>query len=255
MGPTGVGKTELAKALAELLFDNENAMIRIDMSEYVERHSISRLIGAPPGYVGFEEGGMLTERVRRRPYSVVLMDEIEKAHYEVFNLLLQIMDDGRLTDGHGRTVDFRNTIIIMTSNIGSEILENRPKIDESTRREIMGVLRSHFRPEFLNRIDDIIVFHRLEPEHMRSILDIQLERLNRLMKSKEIEIKLTDDAKDEIARHGYDPVYGARPLKRTIQRLLINPLSQMIIESKFGANDKIEVYLDKTRSISFRKAE
>ncbi|NPA93366.1 MAG: ATP-dependent chaperone ClpB [Chloroflexi bacterium] len=239
LGPTGVGKTELARALAEFLFDDEHAMIRIDMSEYQEKHTVSRLIGAPPGYVGHEEGGQLTEAVRRRPYSVVLFDEIEKAHREVFNVLLQLLDDGRLTDGKGRTVDFRNTIIIMTSNLGSELwLEGRTDV---SRDEINRILQRHFRPEFLNRIDDIIVFHPLKKEDLVKIVDIQLRRLAQLLEDKGLKLEVTDAAKEYLAEVGYDPDFGARPLKRAIQRELQDPLAIKILAGEFKEGDTIRV--------------
>ncbi len=239
LGPTGVGKTELARALAEFLFDSESAMVRIDMSEYMEKHSVSRLIGAPPGYVGYEEGGQLTEHVRRRPYSVVLFDEIEKAHPEVFNVMLQILDEGRLTDGQGRTVDFRNTIIILTSNIGGtlihETLQRHPNIGpgdiawERMREQVEEQLRRHFRPEFLNRIDEIVLFHSLRREELRRIVDLQLERLSRFLAEKHIKIELTDAARDLLCREGYDPAFGARPLKRTIQRRVVDVLARQLL--------------------------
>ena len=231
LGPTGVGKTELTKALASFLFDDESAMVRIDMSEYMEKHSVARLIGAPPGYVGYEEGGALTEAVRRRPYQVVLFDEIEKAHPDVFNVLLQVLDDGRLTDGQGRTVDFRNVLIIMTSNLGSEYLVNlREGEDTKTvEKEVMGVVRGHFRPEFLNRVDEIILFHRLRREDMSEIVDIQLKRLNRLLEDRKIGLSLDAKARQWLADKGYDPTYGARPLKRVIQKWVQDPLAQMLL--------------------------
>ena len=231
LGPTGVGKTELTKALAAFLFDDESAMVRIDMSEYMEKHSVARLIGAPPGYVGYEEGGALTEAVRRRPYQVVLFDEIEKAHPDVFNVLLQVLDDGRLTDGQGRTVDFRNVLIIMTSNLGSEYLVNlREGEDTKTvEKEVMGVVRGHFRPEFLNRVDEIILFHRLRREDMGEIVDIQLKRLNRLLEDRKIGLSLDAKARQWLADKGYDPTYGARPLKRVIQKWVQDPLAQMLL--------------------------
>ncbi len=242
LGPTGVGKTELARALAEFLFDDENAMIRIDMSEYQERHTVSRLIGAPPGYVGYEEGGQLTEAVRRRPYSVVLFDEIEKAHPEVFNVLLQLLDDGRLTDGHGRTVDFKNTVVIMTSNVGTEFLDGRQTETDAQRRElVMQALRRHFRPEFLNRIDEIIIFHGLTKEHLKQIVDIQIERLKKLLADRRLEIELTDAAKELLAEEGYDPAYGARPLKRVIQRRVQDPLALKLLQGEFHDGDTIRV--------------
>lgn len=250
LGPTGVGKTELAKALAEFLFDDENAIIRIDMSEYQERHTVSRLIGAPPGYVGYEEGGQLTEAVRRRPYSVVLFDEVEKAHPEVFNVLLQVLDDGRLTDGHGRTVDFRNTIIIMTSNIGSahiqEFLESGGSehwqdLKKDLRTKIMDDLKAFFRPEFLNRIDEIIIFNPLSMEVMKNIVEIQVKRIRKYLKQRKIDITLTEAAKEYIARTGYDPVYGARPLRRVLQKEILDPLAIKLIEGTFKEGDVVEV--------------
>ena len=240
LGPTGVGKTELSRALAEFLFDDERAMIRIDMSEYMEKHTVSRLIGAPPGYIGYEEGGQLTEAIRRRPYSVVLFDEIEKAHHDVFNVLLQVLDDGRITDGQGRTVDFKNTVIIMTSNIGSEfITEEESK--EARARLVMDALRQHFRPEFLNRIDEVIIFDRLSEEHLKKIVEIQLSRLTKRLEDQKIALSLSDDAKAFIAREGYDPVYGARPLKRAIQKYILDPLSLDILEGKFHEGQTIRV--------------
>ena len=232
LGPTGVGKTELARSLAELLFDDENAMVRIDMSEYMEKHAVSRLLGAPPGYVGYDEGGQLTEAVRRRPYTVVLFDEIEKAHTDVFNVLLQLLDDGRLTDGQGRTVDFKNTVVIMTSNLGSEIFSRAVGSEDEKSEEVMRVLRAHFRPEFLNRVDDIVVFHPLTKEHIRCIVDVQLSRLAHRLDERRITIHLTDTARDHLAERGYDPVYGARPLKRAIQRLILDPLAMEILEGR-----------------------
>jgi ATP-dependent Clp protease ATP-binding subunit ClpB len=226
MGPTGVGKTELAKALAEFIFDDEQAMVRIDMSEFMEKHTVSRLIGAPPGYVGYDEGGYLTEAVRRRPYSVVLFDEIEKAHPEVFNVLLQILDDGRLTDGHGRTVDFKNTIIIMTSNIGSQWIQELSTSDrKEMERRVMDALRAGFKPEFLNRIDDIIIFQNLTPEQIGDIVEIQIRRLRKRLQRLQMDLVLSDDARMFLAQKGYDPIYGARPLKRAIQKYVENPLS------------------------------
>jgi ATP-dependent Clp protease ATP-binding subunit ClpB len=238
LGPTGVGKTELARALAEFLFDDEHAMIRIDMSEYQEKHTVSRLIGAPPGYVGYEEGGQLTEAVRRRPYSVVLFDEIEKAHSEVFNVLLQLLDDGRLTDGQGRTVDFRNTVVIMTSNLGNMLWEGERIV---TRDAINQVLQNHFRPEFLNRIDEIVVFHPLRREHLAEIVDIQLRRVKKLLADKGYNLEVSAAAKDYIAEAGYDPIFGARPLKRAIQRELQDPLALKILAGEFDEGDTISV--------------
>jgi ATP-dependent Clp protease ATP-binding subunit ClpB len=240
LGPTGVGKTELARALAEFLFDDEDAMVRIDMSEYQERHTVARLIGAPPGYIGYEEGGQLTEAVRRRPYSVVLFDEIEKAHLEVFNVLLQVLDDGRLTDGHGRTVDFKNTVLIMTSNVGSQYIRDLAD-DEAIRERVMAALRDRFRPEFLNRLDEIVIFHSLTREHLIQIVDIQLRRLRGLLADRKIEIELSDAAVRKLARDGYDPAYGARPLKRVIQRELQDPLALAILEGRFGEGDRVYV--------------
>ncbi len=243
LGPTGVGKTELARALAEFLFDSEAAMIRLDMSEYMEKHTVSRLIGAPPGYVGYDEGGQLTEAVRRRPYSVVLFDEIEKAHPEVFNSLLQILDDGRLTDGHGRTVDFKNSIVIMTSNIGSQYIAEIS--DEKTMRErVMEALRLHFKPEFLNRVDDILIFHRLTKEQLRKIVEFQMVRLAKRLEERHLTLELTDKAKDFLAEVGYDPVYGARPLRRAIQHYLQDKLAPMLLSGEFKEGDTIKVDAD-----------
>ena len=241
MGPTGVGKTELAKALAEFLFDSEQAMIRVDMSEFMEKHSVSRLIGAPPGYVGYEEGGYLTEAVRRRPYSVVLFDEIEKAHPEVFNVLLQILDDGRMTDGQGRTVDFKNCLIIMTSNVGSQwILELGARDRSEMERRVMEALRATFKPEFLNRIDEVVIFHNLTPEQIGRIVEIQLDRVQKRLAEHKIELALTEAAKNLLARRGYDPIYGARPLKRAIQQLIENPLALEILKGKFPAGSRVQ---------------
>ena len=238
LGPTGVGKTELARALAEFLFDDENAMIRIDMSEYMEKHTVARLVGAPPGYVGYEEGGQLSEAVRRKPYSVVLFDEIEKAHPDVFNVLLQVLDDGRITDGQGRTVDFKNTVIIMTSNIGSQFIMDATDKEVRNRR-VMEALRNHFRPEFLNRVDEIIIFDRLTEDELTKIVDIQLARVLRRLQQQGLKLTLKNSAKHLLAKEGYDPVYGARPLKRVIQRLLLDPLSLAVLEGKFAAGDTI----------------
>jgi ATP-dependent Clp protease ATP-binding subunit ClpB len=246
LGPTGVGKTELTKALAAFLFDTEEAMVRIDMSEFMEKHSVARLIGAPPGYVGYEEGGYLTEAVRRKPYSVVLLDEIEKAHPDVFNVLLQVLDDGRLTDGHGRTVDFRNTVIVMTSNLGSQRIQELSGAQNYARMksEVMEIVGQHFRPEFINRIDDVVVFHPLEPEHIRKIVDIQLAYLHRRLAERDIGLVLDSGARDRLAQAGFDPVYGARPLKRAIQQQLENPLAQRILRGDFGPGDAVRVSAD-----------
>jgi ATP-dependent Clp protease ATP-binding subunit ClpB len=242
LGPTGVGKTELARSLAEFLFDDENAMVRIDMSEYGERHSVARLIGAPPGYVGYEEGGQLTEAVRRRPYAVVLLDEIEKAHLEVFNVFLQVFDDGRLTDGQGHTVDFTNAIIIMTSNVGSHIIKSMVGADQRTlRNAVMHELDNHFRPEFLNRMDDIIMFNALTHEDLARIVTIQLRHLENLLRERRMSLELTTDAKTLLAEQGFDPVYGARPLKRVIQRYLQDPLATQILEGNVREGDHIIV--------------
>ncbi len=243
LGPTGVGKTELTKALANFLFDTDDAMVRIDMSEFMEKHSVARLIGAPPGYVGYEEGGYLTEAVRRRPYSVILLDEIEKAHPDVFNVLLQVLDDGRLTDGQGRTVDFRNTVIVMTSNLGSQLIQEMAGEEnyDAMKNAVMEVVGSHFRPEFVNRIDDLVVFHPLGREHIRKIVDIQLAYLQERLADRDIGIHLSDAARDKLADAGFDPVYGARPLKRAIQQQVENPLAQEILQGKFSPGDIIEV--------------
>jgi ATP-dependent Clp protease ATP-binding subunit ClpB len=242
LGPTGVGKTELARALAEYLFDDERAMIRIDMSEYMEKHTVSRLIGAPPGYVGYDEGGQLSEAVRRRPYSIVLFDEVEKAHNDVFNVLLQVLDDGRLTDGQGRVIDFKNTVIIMTSNLGSQHITNLGVGQEAEmRKRVMDAVRGHFRPEFLNRIDEIVIFHALTREQINRIVDIQITNLRKRLADRRIEINLTDAAKDKLGEAGYDSTYGARPLKRAVQRLLLDPLSLMTLEGHFLDGDKIIV--------------
>jgi ATP-dependent Clp protease ATP-binding subunit ClpB len=243
LGPTGVGKTELTKALAAFLFDDESAMVRIDMSEYMEKHSVARLIGAPPGYVGYEEGGALTEAVRRRPYQVVLFDEIEKAHHDVFNVLLQVLDDGRLTDGQGRTVDFRNTLIIMTSNLGAEYLVSQPEGQDTdaVREEVMGVVRTHFRPEFLNRVDEIILFHRLKRSEMGAIVDIQMGRLQKLLDERKIALQLAPEARGWLAEKGYDPAYGARPLKRVIQKHLQDPLAELILSGEIKDGETVRV--------------
>ncbi len=239
LGPTGVGKTELARSLAALLFDDENAMVRIDMSEYMEKHAVSRLIGAPPGYVGYDEGGQLTEAVRRRPYAVVLFDEIEKAHADVFHVLLQLLDDGRLTDGQGRTVDFKNTVVIMTSNLGGEVFLNRAGSETEQAGEVMAILRQHFRPEFLNRVDDVVVFHPLRREHIRQIVDVQLKRLAKRLEEKRVTIDLSDAARERLAELGYDPVYGARPLKRVIQREVLDKLALEILQGKIHEGDHV----------------
>jgi ATP-dependent Clp protease ATP-binding subunit ClpB len=239
MGPTGVGKTELAKALAEFLFDDERAMARMDMSEFMERHSIARLIGAPPGYVGYDEGGFLTEAVRRRPYTVVLFDEIEKAHGDVFNLLLQILDDGRLTDGHGRTVNFKNTVEIMTSNVASTIMQEYT--GDELRAKVMGALKTQFRPEFLNRIDEIIIFNQLGMDEIKKIVEIQLRYLEDRLAERKITISVSESVKELIASKGFDPVFGARPIKRMIQRMIEDPLSLKILNGEFKAGDEIKM--------------
>ncbi|NOT43070.1 MAG: ATP-dependent chaperone ClpB, partial [Acidobacteria bacterium] len=242
LGPTGVGKTELARALAEFLFDDEQAMVRIDMSEYQEKHTVSRLIGAPPGYVGYDEAGQLTEAVRRRPYAVVLFDEVEKAHPEVLNVLLQLLDDGRLTDAKGRTVDFKNVVVIMTSNLGSEfIAEHSGDLSEGVRRKVTEALRQHFRPEFINRIDEVIFFHGLRLEHMASIIDIQVKGLLKRLEERKIHVELTAAAREFLVQEGYDPMYGARPLKRTIQRRVLDPLAIRVLEGEFGEGDRVVV--------------
>jgi ATP-dependent Clp protease ATP-binding subunit ClpB len=250
LGPTGVGKTETARALAEFLFDSEDAMVRIDMSEYMEKHAVSRLIGAPPGYVGYEEGGQLTEAVRRRPYSVILFDEIEKAHPDVFNVLLQLLDDGRVTDSQGRTVNFRNTVVIMTSNIGSPLILERsarmhePGVRDDVEREVLGEMRRHFRPEFLNRVDDVVVFAPLGRGELKTIVDLQIRRLESLLSERKITLRVTDAARELIAEEGYDPAYGARPLKRAIQRLVQNPLAIRVLEGEFDDGDTVVVDRD-----------
>ncbi|MFL6653705.1 MAG: AAA family ATPase, partial [Sulfurifustis sp.] len=259
LGPTGVGKTELARALAEFLFDDERALIRLDMSEFMEKHSVARLIGAPPGYVGYEEGGYLTEAVRRRPYSVILLDEVEKAHPDVFNVLLQVLDDGRLTDGQGRTVDFRNTVIVMTSNLGSTVIQELVAGDVQGRTSVAGggtpgateenyqkmkdavmqIVGQHFRPEFINRIDDIVVFHPLGREQLHRIAELQVSYLRERLRSRDMDLELTRAALDRLAEAGFDPVYGARPLKRAIQQAVENPLAQEILAGKFAPKDVI----------------
>ena len=256
MGPTGVGKTELARALAEFLFDDERAMVRIDMSEYMEKHAVARLIGAPPGYVGYDEGGQLTEAIRRRPYAVVLFDEIEKAHPDVFNVLLQVLDEGRLTDGKGRTVDFRNTVLIMTSNVASDLIQDMARRDDTShlKDQLMEALRRTFRPEFLNRIDEIVTFGSLGPEQIHQIVDIQLEDLSKRLAERKIAVSLTDRARDLLAERGYDPVFGARPLKRTIQRMVENPLAVEVLAGRFGEGDRVMVDANgEGETLHFRK--
>jgi ATP-dependent Clp protease ATP-binding subunit ClpB len=261
LGPTGVGKTELCKALAEFLFDTEEAMVRIDMSEFMEQHSVARLIGAPPGYVGYEEGGYLTKAVRRRPYSVLLLDEVEKAHPDVFNILLQVMDDGRLTDGHGRTVDFRNTVIVMTSNLGSDRIQelmNQTSIDESNyepvKKMVLEAVVKHFSPEFVNRIDETVVFHPLQQDQIRCIAEIQIDLLNRRLIHNELALRVSESVLDHIAEIGYDPVYGARPLKRAIQNWIENSLAQEVLKGSYVAGDTIAVELNSTGELEFSKA-
>ncbi|MDH3871952.1 MAG: ATP-dependent chaperone ClpB, partial [Gammaproteobacteria bacterium] len=255
LGPTGVGKTELCKSLANFLFDTEEAMVRIDMSEFMEKHSVARLIGAPPGYVGYEEGGYLTEAVRRKPYSVILLDEVEKAHPDVFNVLLQVLDDGRLTDGQGRTVDFRNTVIVMTSNLGSQMIQEMAGAEnyEAMKAAVMEVVGSHFRPEFINRIDDVVVFHPLGREQIRTIAGLQIGILRQRLQDRDIDLVLTDAALDLLGEAGFDPVYGARPLKRAIQSQLENPLAQEILAGRFGPDDVIQVDA-KDNALSFTRA-
>jgi ATP-dependent Clp protease ATP-binding subunit ClpB len=240
LGPTGVGKTELARALAEFLFDDERSMIRIDMSEYMEKHSVARLIGAPPGYVGYEEGGQLTEAVRRRPYAVILFDEIEKAHPDVFNVMLQILEDGRLTDGQGRTVDFKNTVLIMTSNVGSTAITEYAGNEEKVRSEVMEAMRRQFRPEFLNRIDEIIIFKGLTLADLKRIVDIQVRGLTKRLEERGVKLELSDATKEYLANRGFDPVYGARPLKRTIQKEIVDPLAMRILNGDFTSGDTVE---------------
>jgi ATP-dependent Clp protease ATP-binding subunit ClpB len=241
LGPTGVGKTELARALADYLFDDERAIVRVDMSEYQERHTVSRLVGAPPGYVGYEEGGQLTESIRRRPYSVVLLDELEKAHTDVFNVLLQLLDDGRLTDGQGRTVDFRNTIVIMTSNLGSTVFHDTAMPRDKQRDAVLDDVRATFRPEFVNRIDEIVVFEPLGRDEIRQIVDIQLRGLQRRLAERKLTVTLTDGARDYLSNRGYDPVFGARPLKRVIQREIQDPLAMRLLSGEIHDGDTIEI--------------
>jgi ATP-dependent Clp protease ATP-binding subunit ClpB len=242
LGPTGVGKTELCKALAEFMFDSEDHLIRIDMSEFMEKHSVARLIGAPPGYVGYEEGGYLTEAVRRKPYSVILLDEVEKAHPDVFNVLLQVLDDGRMTDGQGRTVDFKNTVIVMTSNLGSQMIQAMQGDDyQVIKLAVLGEVKTQFRPEFINRIDEIVVFHALDERNIKSIARIQLAYLEKRLAQMEMKLEVSDAALGEIAAAGFDPIYGARPLKRAIQSQLENPLAKQILEGRFGPKDVIRV--------------
>jgi ATP-dependent Clp protease ATP-binding subunit ClpB len=257
LGPTGVGKTELCKALAEVMFDDENAMVRLDMSEFMERHTVSRLIGAPPGYVGYEEGGMLTEAVRRRPYAVILLDEIEKAHRDVFNILLQVLDDGRLSDSHGHTVDFTNTIVVMTSNVGSQVIEEITRehgSEQQIRDAVMDVMRAHFLPEFLNRIDEVLVFHPLSAADIHKIVRLQIERLRKQLREKDIEVEVTEAATDAIALEGYDPTYGARPLKRVIQQRIQNPLAVELLKRDLPEGSLVRIdYVD--GEFTFERAE
>lgn len=250
LGPTGVGKTELCKAIAEFLFDSEEQLIRIDMSEFMEKHSVARLIGAPPGYVGYEEGGYLTELVRRKPYCVILLDEVEKAHPDVFNILLQVLDDGRMTDGQGRTVDFKNTVIVMTSNLGSQMIQQMAGDEhEQIKLAVMSEVKSYFRPEFINRIDEVVVFHSLSETHIRSIARIQIAYLERRLAAMDMHLKVADEVLDDIAKIGFDPVFGARPLKRAIQSNIENPLAREILEGRFAAKDTIHVALNQGKLV------
>jgi ATP-dependent Clp protease ATP-binding subunit ClpB len=254
LGPTGVGKTELCKALAAFLFDSEEHLVRIDMSEFMEKHSVARLIGAPPGYVGYEEGGYLTEAVRRRPYAVILLDEVEKAHPDVFNVLLQVLDDGRLTDGQGRTVDFKNTVVVMTSNLGSHMIQSMAGDDPALIKvAVMAEVKTHFRPEFVNRVDEIVVFHALDQKHIRDIARIQLRQLTDRLAKMEMRLEVDESALEELAKAGFDPVYGARPLKRAIQQAIENPLATRILEGAFAAKDTIRVTFSGGR-FAFEKA-
>jgi ATP-dependent Clp protease ATP-binding subunit ClpB len=248
LGPTGVGKTEVARALAEFLFDTDEAVIRLDMSEYMEKHNVSRLLGAPPGYVGYEEGGALTEAVRRRPYAVVLFDEIEKAHPDVFNVLLQVLDAGRLTDGQGRIVNFKNTVVIMTSNVGSDLLR-----EGGTADDVLQLLKTKFRPEFLNRIDETVVFHALDAGHLRKIVSLQIDLLRKRLADRRIALEVSTDVLDALAKEGFDPTFGARPLKRLIQRKIQNPLAVMILDGRFADGDLVRASLSKKGEIEFSK--
>jgi ATP-dependent Clp protease ATP-binding subunit ClpB len=257
LGPTGVGKTETARALAEFLFDDERAIVRLDMSEYMEKHAVAKMIGAPPGYIGYEEGGQLTEAVRRRPYSVVLFDEIEKAHPDVFNILLQVLDDGRLTDSQGRTVDFRNAVVIMTSNVGGQlILEHGAGNWDEAERLVQDALRQTFKPEFLNRVDDVIVFRPLDRDDLLHVVDLQLAHVEELLADRKIKLLVTDEAKDVLLGEGFDPAYGARPLKRAIQRHVQNPLAMSLLEGEFGEGDTIQVSRDDvTGKLAFARVQ